>query len=95
MSKTLLKAIKELRAETNRVLKYHCHLKPSITREDASALKELRKDKGRVLLTTDKEVVVVVLDKEDYIKIAKGLLVQKDTCRPLTAEIPTNMKTNS
>ena len=40
------------------------------------ALGELKRDKGRTILTPDKGVAIVVLDKKDYLEKAKELLVQ-------------------
>ena len=41
------------------------------------ALKELREDKFRVILTADKGVAMAVLDKQDYSNKSQDLLVQK------------------
>ena len=50
--------------------------KSNITREEQRALAELRRDKNRVILTADKGVSMMVMDKEDYIKKAEELLDQ-------------------
>ena len=79
----------ELRAETSQLLKQNCSLKPSISRKGARALKELKQDKSRVILTVNKWVAMVVLDKQDYTNKAHDLLAQRNPYRPLTVD-PTN-----
>ena len=37
---------------------------------------ELKRDKERIILTSDKGVAIVVLDRNDYIEKAQNLLVQ-------------------
>ena len=81
----------ELRGEINRVLKYELHLRPNITKEEAMALKGLRQDKDRVILTVDKGVVIVVLERQDCMNKAKEILMHRDTCRPLTQNNLINM----
>ena len=60
---------------------------PNIT--SLKTLKELRHDKNRVILTVDKGLAMLVLDKQEYINKAKDHLVESDMYRPLTAD-PTN-----
>ena len=50
--------------------------KPSVTKEENRALKELWEDHSRVILTVDKGMAVVVLDKQDNIHKAQDLLLQ-------------------
>ena len=45
---------------------------PNITREEQKALQELIEDNTKVVLTADKGVCFVVMDKEEYIKKAKS-----------------------
>ena len=72
------KVAAELRAESSHVLKHDCHLRPNMSREKARALKELKQDKSRVILTADKGVVMVVLDKLHYINKAQDMLSQRE-----------------
>ena len=51
--------------------------KPNITREEQKAMEKLRKDNTRIVLTMDKGVALVVMNKEDYEKKAEELLSQK------------------
>ena len=46
------------------------------TVEEIKAMKEMREDDTRMVLTADKEVTLVVVNKEDYIKKAENLLNQ-------------------
>ena len=47
-----------------------------MTREEKKALGELREDKERIVLTADKGMAMVVLDKKEYIEKAEALLAQ-------------------
>ena len=51
--------------------------RPSISREEQRDLRELKKDGTRVILTADKGVCLVVMDKEEYIGKAEELLKEK------------------
>ena len=66
--------VAELRGEINRVLKKGNIPKSNLNREERLPLSQLRKDKDRVILTADKGVALVVLDKEDYNNKARELL---------------------
>ena len=46
--------------------------KYSLNREEHKALEELKKDKNRMILTADKGVSIVVIDKEEYIRKQKN-----------------------
>ena len=58
----------ELRGETKQIFKNIKPPKPNITKEEAKAIQDLKRDKERVVLTANKGVSMVVMDKEDYIK---------------------------
>ena len=47
--------------------------KPNLSKQESIGLAQLKKDKDRVL-TADKGVAVVVMDKKDYIQKAEPLL---------------------
>ena len=55
----------ELRAETRGTLKHSHTPWKTITKEEAQALAELRRDHSRVILTTDKGVALVVMDRTE------------------------------
>ena len=58
----------ELRADVNSLLRRVQVLKLNFTKQESIGLAQLIKDNDRVVLTADKGVVRVVMDKEDYIK---------------------------
>ena len=60
----------------------------NITREEFKALKELKEDKSRIILTADKGVALVIMDKAEYNKKAEELL-NTETYKKIT-EDPTN-----
>ena len=68
----------ELRSEVKAVLKKSQPPKPNITKKEQKALKELKKDTNRVILTADKGTCLVVMDKEEYISKAHELLEGRD-----------------
>ena len=81
----------ELRAEVKAVLKKIHSPKPNITKEEQKALKELKKDTNRVILTADKGTCLVVMDKEEYISKAQELL-KEETYRILPEDPPSKQK---
>ena len=50
--------------------------KPNLKKAKLKALTELRKDSNRILLTADKGVAMIVMDRKDYIEKATNLLSQ-------------------
>ena len=68
--------VDELRVEVKNLLKKVKTPRSSISREEFQAINELKRDDSRIILTADKGVAMVVLDKEEYIKKAKHLLNQ-------------------
>ena len=56
----------ELRAEIRGSLRHAHNPRRNITKEEAQALAELRKDHSRVNLTADKWVALAVMDRADY-----------------------------
>ena len=66
----------ELKADVNSLLKRDQAPRANLTREENKALTQLKKDQDRMVLTTDKGVAMVVLNKEDYIQKAGNLLEQ-------------------
>ena len=68
-----------------------CAPKHNVSKDEAKALKEPRQDTDTVIHTAKKEVVMVVLDRQDYISKAMDLLVDSDTYRPLQLTPPRNI----
>ena len=66
----------ELRANINRVLRSSHPPKPNLTKAQMSALRELKKDRDCIVLTADKGVAMVVMDRQDYINKTNHLLNQ-------------------
>ena len=67
----------EIRVEVKKALKRaQCSSRPSpnISKQEYQALKELKEDKSRVILTTDKGVSLVIMDRAEYNKKAEDLL---------------------
>ena len=83
----------EFRADIARVLKQVRPPKSNISKEEWRAIKELRADKEHLILTADKGVALVVLDKKDYTQKMQQLLEDKNTYRPLKMD-PTNRQKN-
>ena len=84
----------ELRGEIKAILKKITNSRPyksNITKEEQQALKKLRKDDNRMVLTADKGVSLVVLDKEEYIQKAQQLL-QQPNYKPITSDPTTRHK---
>ena len=82
----------ELRGEVKAILKKEVKNKPNITKEEHQAIKELRRDKTRMVLTADKGVSMVVMDREDYNSKSEELL-HTPTYQILKTD-PTNMIKN-
>ena len=82
----------EFRAKVKAVLKRIQPCKSNITKEEQKALKELKKDTNRVILTADKGTCLLVMDKEEYINKAQDLL-KEETYR-IIPEHPTSKLKN-
>ena len=78
----------ELRADINRVSGNPTHPKPNLTKAQNLALRELKRDRDCIVLTADKGVAMVIMDRQDYINKANHLLNQ-NTYRSI-AKDPTN-----
>ena len=64
----------ELRVEAKNILKKADTPRSNISKEEFQAIREFKEDDSRIILTTDKGVAMVVLNKEEYIKKAEHLL---------------------
>ena len=80
--------VEELRGEIKSVLKKIHPPRSNITREERKAIDELRRDNTKMILTTDKGVSMVVMDRDDYHQKAEALL-QESTYQPIPND-PTN-----
>ena len=77
----------ELRGEIKSILKK----KPNISKEEYQAWKEIKNDNTRMVLTADKGVSMVVMDREGYIQKSDELL-QQPTYKILTTDPTTKHK---
>ena len=81
----------ELRATMRGALRNSQEPTSNITKQEVQVLAELKKDQSRVILTVDKGVAIVIMDKEDYLKKAKALLDQ-GTYKALKTDPTSRMK---
>ena len=82
------KDAQELRAEVNIMLRRAKPPNNNISREEKKALKEQSEDQDRMVLTADKGVALVVMDRKEYQEKVEGLLA-KLAYRNIKAD-PTN-----
>ena len=73
--------------------------KPNLTREERRGSTQLKRDKDKVVLTANKGVAMVVMDKQDNINKAEELLVQpayrtisKDPTNKVKAQLITKLR---
>ena len=91
MPKTRAGVADELRGRVKTILKKVRTPRKNITKEECMAIGELKMDNNRLILTADKGVTLVVMDKEDYVQKAKELLDQP-TYRTITNDPTTKYK---
>ena len=82
----------ELRGEIKSVLKKIHTPRSNITKEERKVIDELRRDKTKMILTTDKGVSMVVIGRDDYNQKAETIL-QQSAYRPIPND-PTNKYKN-
>ena len=75
-----------MRAEVSRILKQLGKPTKNLTKDEFKAIKELKSDREYIILTADKGVVLVVMDKNEYIRKMKELLDDTNTYRPLNTD---------
>ena len=81
----------ELSREVKAILKKAQPPRQNITKEEQKAITELRKDNTRIILTADKGISLVVMNKEDYVKKAEELL-NEPTYRTISSDPTTKYK---
>ena len=75
MHETSSREADELRSDCSHLLRdHHPPSKFNITPAEQRAIKELREDQSKVVLTADKGMAMVVMDKQDYMDKAFNLL---------------------
>ena len=82
----------KLRGRIKTTLKKAKTPRQNITKEEHKAIGELKRDNNRLVLSADKGVALVVMDKEDYVQKARELLDQP-TYRNISND-PTTKYTN-
>ena len=85
--------VEELRSDVYRVLRQPHQLKPILKKEEIKAMKQLKADKDHMVLTTDKGVALVIMDRSDYNRKVKELLDDTNTYRTIQSD-PTNRLKN-
>ena len=82
----------ELRAAMRGALRNSQEPTRNITTQEVQVLVELKKDQSRVILTADKGVAIVIMDKEDYQEKAKALLENQETYKALKSDRTSRIK---
>ena len=82
----------ELRSDVYRVLRQTHHLKPNIKRKELEALRQLKEDKNHMILTANKGVALVVIDRTEYIRKARDLLQDTSTYRTIKGDPTSRLK---
>ena len=83
----------ELRSDVYRILRHPHQLRTNLRKEEITAIKQLKADKERIILTADKGIALVVMDRSDYIKKANELLQDSNTYKTIPSD-PTNKLKN-
>ena len=89
----------ELRADINSLLRRATVPKSDLTKQEKIGLSQLRKDKERVILTADKGVAMVIMDKDEYNSKDQELLVSpaykslpRDPTNKIKAQLITKLR---
>ena len=83
----------ELRAEIRGSLKHTHPTRSNINREEVQALAELKRDSSKVILTADKGIALVIMDKPDYNTKAQELLNDRKTYKEINTDPTNKLKT--
>ena len=86
------KSAEELRSDVYKVLRHPHQLRTNFSKEEMTAIKQLKADKDRIILTADKGVVLVVMDQKEYIEKAKELLQDTNTYKTIPSDPNTKLK---
>ena len=83
--------VQELRSDVNRVLRDSQTPKSNLSKAEAQVIWEFKRDNSRLVLTADKGIAIVVMDREDYINKSINLLAQL-AYRPIPRDPTTKIK---
>ena len=86
------KLAEELRSDVYRVLRHACQLRPNLSNGEMTVIKQLKADKERIILTADKGVVLVIMERKDYIKKGKQLLQDPNTYKTIPSDPTMKLK---
>ena len=88
-----------IKSDVNALLRKAKAPKPNITKEERKGLVQLKKDKDKVVLTADKGMAMVIMDRKDYIQKAEELLSQaayrtipRDPTNKIKAQLITKLR---
>ena len=87
-----LETAASLRSEVARSVKRRRNLKPNVSKEEITALQDLKKDRTIIVLPADKGKATVVLNKSDYEDKINGILSDTKTYEPLKKDPTTTIK---
>ena len=84
----------ELRSDISHLLRSqgNNNKKTNLTIEECRALTELKQDTSRVVLTADKGVAMVIMDKQDYTSKVQSLLEDTNIYKILNKDHTTRLK---
>ena len=80
----------DLRADIKRVLRTSHPPKPNLIKAQSQAIMELKRDRDQIVLTADKGVAMVIMDRQDNINTTNNLLTGLFPGTPLTQQLKTN-----
>ena len=86
------KSAEELRSDVYRVLRHPCQLRPNLSKGEMAVIKQLKADKDRIILTADKGVTLVIMERKDYIEKAQQLLQDPNTYKTIPTDPTTKIK---
>ena len=86
------KLAEELRSDVYRVLGHPCQLRPNLSKGEMAAIKQFKADKERIILTADKGVALVIMERKDYIEKAKQLLQDPNTYKIIPTDSTMELK---
>ena len=66
----------DLGADINRVVRSSHPPKANLSKAEQQAIKEFKRDKSRIILTADKGVAMVVMNRQEYLDKSNNILAQ-------------------
>ena len=82
----------ELRSDIYRALRHSHPPRSNLRKEEMKALKQLKTDKEHIVLTADRGVALVVMDRQEYIQKTRAILEDTNTYRPIPTDPTTKLK---